>query len=138
MAFKGYYIKFIKGEDTWKLPLSYMFVNSWESNPLKVQDLDPYYDANGLLHRNPVEHTSATLRFSTPPMFMKQKEEFMSKLRSMMTNTFRRDFTLEYYNDETGNYDTGDFYMVEPSFGASKNTSNGILYNSIDIEFIKY
>lgn len=138
MAFKGYYIKFIKGTSTWELPLEYMFVDSWDSSPFKVQDLDPYYDANGLLHRNPVEHTSADLTFQTPPMFMNKKEEFMAKLRSMSTNTFRRDFTIEYYNDETGQYDTGEFYMVEPRFSASKNTNKGILYNPISIEFIKY
>ena len=138
MAFKGYYLKFIKGEESWKLPLKYMYVDSWNASPLKVQDLDPYYDADGLLHRNPVPHTSADLKFSTPPMFMNQKEEFMSKIRSMMTNTLRRDMTIEFYNDETGEYETADFYMVEPEFNGSKNTNKGMLYNSITFEFIKY
>lgn len=135
MAFQGYYIKI----GTWKIPLSYMMADTVENAPYKVMDLDPYYDANGLLHRNVVEHTSAVLKFSTPPMTMTEKESFMSKLRAQFTNKKKRDCTLEYYNDETGEYDTGNFYMVEPVFKPmQKNPKGEILYDSIAIEFIKY
>lgn len=140
MAFQGYYIKMIKGNTSWIFPLSKMMINTAEFSPYKVMDLDPYYDSTGLLHRNVVEHTSASLKFSTPPMPLSEKESLMAKIRSMYTNVKARDCTIEYYNDETGNYDTADCYMVEPKFRPKeKNAITGeILYDSIDIEFIKY
>ncbi|MBQ0113047.1 MAG: hypothetical protein KBT03_07955 [Bacteroidales bacterium] len=139
MAFKGYYIKFIKDNKTWELPLSLMFVDSTDLAPYKVMDLDPYYDANGLLHRNPVDHTSASLKFAIPPMYMSDKNSFFKKLHSFMTNEKRRDLRIEYYNDEYDRYDTGDFYMAEPHFRVKSNSPKGeLLYDSTDIEFIKY
>lgn len=140
MAFRGYYIKMIKGNSSWTIPLSLMMINTAELSPYKVMDLDPWYDSTGLLHRNVVEHTSASLKFSMPPMPLSKKEEVMAKIRSMFTNTKARDCTIEYYNDETGNYNTADCYMVEPKFRPKeRNCQTGeILYDSIDIEFIKY
>lgn len=140
MAFRGYYIKFIKGNTSWEFPLSLMKINTAEFSPYKVMDLDPYYDSIGLLHRNVVEHTSADLKFSMPPMPIRKKEEVMLKIRSMMTDTRARDCRIEYYNDETGDYDTADCYMVEPKFRPmERNPITGqILYDSIDLEFIKY
>lgn len=135
MAFRGYYIQV----GSWQIPLSCMQIDSMENAPYKVMDLDPYYDANGLLHRNIVSHTSATLKFSTPPMTMSKKEEFFSLLRAQFTNTKKRDCHCVYYNEESGSYDEGDFYMAEPKFSASQKSLNGeILYNPIEIEFIKY
>lgn len=140
MAFRNYYIKFIKGNTTWEFPLGWMQINTADFAPYKVMDLDPYYDSTGLLHRNVVEHTSADLKFSLPPMPMSKKNEVMRKIRSMYTNVKKRDCTLEYYNDETDSYDTADYYMVEPHFRPKeRNASTGeILYDSIDLEFIKY
>ena len=140
MAFQGYYIKMIKGNTNWIFPLDKMMIRTAEFSPYKVMDLDPWYDSTGLLHRNVVEHTSATLKFSTPPMYMSEKETLMNKIRSMLTDTKARDCTIQYYNDETGNYNTADCYLVEPKFKPlEKSGATGeILYDSIDIEFIKY
>lgn len=135
MAFKGYFIQV----GSWKIPLSYMAINTITNNPYKVMDSDPYYDGNGLLHRNPVSHTSADLKFSTPVMTMSEKETFMSKLRAQLTDKKRRDCKVTFYNDETGEYETGDFYLAEPTFSPSTNSVGGeILYNPIELEFIKY
>ena len=58
----------------------------------------------------------------------------------MYTDTKARDCRVEYYNDETGGYDIADCYMVEPKFKPlERNGITGkILYDSVDIEFIKY
>lgn len=140
MAFNGYYIKMIKGNTEWVIPLKYMMIRTLDLSPYKVMDLDPWYDSTGLLHRNVVEHTSASLKFSTPPMPISEKETFMAKIRTMLTDKKARDCTIQYYNDETGSYDTADCYMVEPKFRPlERNGITGeILYDSIDIEFIKY
>lgn len=140
MAFQGYYIKFKKGNNSWIFPMKYMKTGSVELSPYKVMDLDPWYDSTGLLHRNVVSHTSASLKFSTPPMPIGEKETLFAKIRSMYTNTKARDCTIEYYNDETGSYDTANCYMVEPKFRPLERNgiTREILYDSVDIEFIKY
>lgn len=66
MAFQGYFIKFIKGNTEWIFPLSKMMVNTADFSPYKVMDLSPWYDSTGLLHRNVVEHTSASMKWGTP------------------------------------------------------------------------
>lgn len=140
MAFNGYYIKFIKGNTSWIFPMDKMMVDTAEFSPYKVMDLDPYYDSTGLLHRNVVEHTSASMKWSTPPMSMTAKNTLMASVRSMYTDVKHRNLTVEYYNDETDTYDTADCYLVEPKFKPKeKNAITGeILYNSIDFEVIKY
>lgn len=140
MAFNGYYIKFIKGNTSWIFPMDKMMNDTADFSPYKVMDLDPYYDSTGLLHRNVVEHTSASMKWSTPPMSMTAKNNLMASVRSMYTNAKRRDLTVEYYNDETDAYDTADCYLVEPKFKPKeKNAITGeMLYNSIEFEVVKY
>lgn len=140
MAFQGYYIKFIKGSTTWIFPMKYMKTDTPEFRPYIVMDLDPWYDANGLLHRNVVSHTSMSMKWETPPMPMSEKEALMAKLRSMYTNKKARNCTIEYYNDETGSYETVDCYMAEPRFRPKERNgiTGEILYNGIELEVIKY
>lgn len=140
MAFNGYYIKFIKGNTEWIFPMKWIKTNTPEFRPYIVMDLDPYYDSTGLLHRNVVSHTSANLKFSTPPMPMSEKNEMFAKIRSMYTDTKARDCTIQYYNDETNSYDTADCYMAEPRFKPMERNgiTHEILYDTIELEFIKY
>lgn len=140
MAFRGYFVRMIKGNTDWIFPMKYIKTGTTEFSPYKVMDLDPWYDSTGLLHRNVVSHTSATIKFSTPPMPIDEKETLFAKIRSMYTDTKARDCRVEYYNDETGGYDIADCYMVEPKFKPlERNGITGkILYDSVDIEFIKY
>lgn len=142
MAYQGYFFKLKKTVDgkttEWAIPLKYMKVESATFTPKIVQDLDPYTDADGLLHRNPVPHTSAKFEFSTPPMTIPQKEEFMSKLTSMFTDSLERKVTLQYYNDETGQYNQAECYCPDFSFTPRTNSINGIVYDPIRVCFIKY
>lgn len=141
MAFNNYYLQFKKGNTVKTFPLSWMMIGTLEIRPKIVMDLDPYYDSTGLLHRNVVSHTSASIRFSTPPMPMSEKESLATFLQSIYTDAKARDCTVKYWNDETGAYsDWESFYMAEPHFKPQeKNGSTGeILYNPIELEFIKY
>jgi hypothetical protein len=141
MAFNNYYLRFKNGNTIKTFPLSWMMIDTLEIRPKIVMDLDPYYDSTGLLHRNVVEHTSASIKFSTPPLPMFEKEAVMTFLQSIYTDAKARDCTVQYYNDETGTYsDWVSCYMAEPKFRPKeKNGSTGeILYNPIELEFIQY
>ena len=51
-----------------------------------------------------------------------------------------RDCKIEFYNDETGNYEEAEGYMAEPHFRPKERNgiTGEILYNGIELEFIKY
>ena len=101
-------------------------------------DLDSYNDSNGELHRNVLDRHGAKFEFTTPPMHMNAKEQFMKKLRSQFIDKKARKVQLEYYNEETGNYDTGMFYMPDFVFRPLFNTPTGVVYDGIRICFISY
>lgn len=134
MAFKGYYYKV----GDWKIPLSLMSIKNVENTPIIMLDSDSYNDSNGELHRNVLDRHGAKFEFTTPPMHIRAKEQFMEKLREQFIDKKARKVQLEYYNDETGNYDTGMFYMPDFVFRPLFNTPTGVVYDGIRICFISY
>lgn len=134
MAFQGYYYKV----GDWEIPLSFMMIKSVENTPIIMLDLDSYNDADGTLHRTVLDKHGAKLEFTTPPMHIKAKEQFMTKLREQFIDKKARKVQLEYYNDETGNYDTGIFYVPDFVFHPLFNTPTGIVYDGIRVAFISY
>lgn len=115
-----------------------MMVKSMESTPIIMLDLESYNDSDGTLHRTVLDKHGAKFEFTTPPMHMNAKEQFMSKLREQFIDKKARKVQLEYYNDETGNYDTGIFYVPDFVFHPLFNTSTGIVYDGIRVVFISY
>lgn len=134
LGFKGYYYKI--GE--WVVPLSLMMIETEESTPIIMLDLDSYNDADGTLHRTVLDKHGAKFEFSTPPMHIRAKEEFMQKIRSNMIDKKVRKIFLEYYNEETCVYDTGYFYIPDFVFRPLFNTPTGPVYDSIRVAFISY
>ena len=139
-TFSGYYIEFKKNNSTWQFPLSKMKIQTLEIEPYKVMDLDPYYDATGLLHRNIVSHTSAVIKFNTPVMSEADMESLMTTLQSFYTDTKARNCTLKYWDPEHCQY-TGyeSFYMAEPKFKPMFKNAKGVyMHDEVTLEFIKY
>ena len=134
MAFKGYYYKV----GDWEIPLSLMSIKNVENTPIIMLDLDSYNDSNGELHRTVLDRHGAKFEFTTPPMHIRAKEEFMEKFRSQFIDKKARKVQLEYYNDETSNYDTGIFYVPDFVFHPLFNTPTGIVYDGIRVAFISY
>lgn len=134
MAFQGFYYKV----GDWEIPLSLMFIKTVSNTPRIMLDLDSYNDSNGELHRNVLERHGAKFEFSTPPMHIRAKEQFMKKLRSNMIDKKARKVLLTYYDDETGDYETGYFYIPDFEFKPLFNTPTGIVYDSIRVAFISY
>ena len=134
LAFQGYYYKV----GDWIIPMSCVAIKSVEHTPIIMLDLDSYNDADGTLHRTVLDKHGAKLEFTTPPMHIKAKEQFMTKLREQFIDKKARKVQLEYYNDETGNYDTGIFYVPDFVFHPLFNTPTGIVYDGIRVAFISY
>lgn len=136
MAFNGSLLKF-SGDN---FPLKYVFKESYKVTPNRRQDLDPYRDGNGLLHRNTLSHTATTIEFQTKPMWNSEFEQMMSFIRNHYTNTQEKKLSITYYSPDINDYKTGNFYVpdVEMNMDLVDTTNNKIMYLSTTLEFIEY
>lgn len=136
MAFNGSLLKF-SGDN---FPLKYVFKESYKVTPNRRQDLDPYRDGNGYLHRNTLSHTATTIQFQTKPMWNDQFEQMMNFIRSHYTNTQEKKLQITYYSPDINSYKTGNFYVpdVEYVMDLVDTVKNRILYLSTTLEFIEY
>lgn len=134
MAYKGYLIKV----GDYKIPLSWMRADTY--TVLKSgQDLDPYRDADGVLHRNALEHTIAKVEFETPPL--KNNTEmaaFMKNIQSNYTNKTEKKVSATVYIAEDDDYTTQDMYVPDISFSMYSANEKEIKYKATRIAFIAY
>lgn len=136
MSFNGSLIKF-SGDN---FPLKYVFKESYKVTPNRRQDLDPYRDGNGKLHRNTLSHTATTIQFQTKPMWNDDFDTMMSFIRSHYTNDLEKKLSITYFSPDTNSYKTGNFYVpdIEYTIDLVDTTKNKILYLSTTLEFIEY
>lgn len=128
MSFLGYLLK-VNGT---KIPMKYISHKSYSSTPNRIQDLDSYRDADGILRRNIVPHKASTIQFSTPYLHLADKKSLQALLPS------RVKLTLEYWNDETNTYTSGVFYIPDVSYDIYSTTNEDIIYMPISYQFIEY
>ncbi len=134
MVYSGYFFQF--GE--FIFPNKYIKWDSYDSAPSQRQDLDSYTDANGVTHRNALEHTKTEIKFTTLKVYEDIWDMIMSGVESNYVNPKERDAYCNYYDFETRQYKTGHFYL-DPSFRAKANDVEGRLrYNETDWLFIEY
>lgn len=136
MAFNGSLIK-LSGDN---FPLQYVFKESYKVTPNRRQDLDPYRDANGLLHRNTLSHTATTITFQTKPMWNDEFDTMMSFIRTRYTNSLEKKLHITYFSPDINDYKTGYFYVpdVEYNMDLVDTTRRKIFYLSTTLEFIEY
>lgn len=134
MAYNGYLLK--AGSD--EIPLSFIRYDTYHIQPKQRQDLDPYRDVNGVLHRNVVENMPSVIEFNTPTMYADQLQSFLNIIRSNYTSNKERKLEITYYNPETDSYKDGEFYMAQPDFSIKQIIDGKIMYNEMTINFIEY
>lgn len=135
MAYEGYLIKvggytisskkFIRAE-------SY-------TTSMKIQDLDSYRDADGVLHRTALSHVPNKVEFETPAMLTNtDMAELFRNIRSNYTVPAERKAPITLYVPELDDYVTQDMYMADPQFTMYGNYGNEIRYNPVRISFTGY
>ena len=127
--FKGY---LLRNTAVGKIPLSFIKANSYSSSPNQQSDRNTYVDEQGLLHRDVLPHTSTKIEFETVPMNLNQKIQFQKFFPN------RTVVELEYWNDETNDYEIGNFYVPTIEFSVYAVWGNDIRYNPIRVAFIEY
>lgn len=127
-----------------ELPMTYIFRESYVCAPNRRQDLDPYRDADGYLHRNTLAHTATTIQFQTKPMWQHNMDALMAFLRNHYVTPLEKKVKIRYYmmgeSAANGGYGEGDFYIPDIEFTLNMVLPNEqkILYNSTTLEFIEY
>lgn len=134
MGYNGYLLKF--GSKIFDM--EYIFKDSYSVTPHRRQDLDPYRDANGKLHRNVVSHDVTTITFQTKPMWSEELNEFLSFMRRVCVNKREKKYSITYFVPSENGYSTGNFYVPDVQFPIHMIVGDDILYKSIQIEFIEY
>jgi len=98
---------------TYQIPNEYIAEGGYEIAPNQRQDLDPYTDANGITHRNTLEHTKTDITIAIRNL---KWEQFTSLISGLVTNYIsnERDAICSYFDMETMTVKSGHFYL-DPS-----------------------
>lgn len=104
---------------------------------VNMQDLDPWPDANGYLHRNAVELKAAKIEFETPAMLTNiELTELMKNIQKNYTKPMAREFLFTAYIPEYDDYVTQTGYLADFTPQMYGTYGGVIYYNSIRLAFI--
>lgn len=106
-----------------------------------IQDLDSYRDANGVLHRNALEHVPIKVEFETRENLTNADvATFFGNIRSNFSVPKERKAHITAYVPETDEYISQDMYMADPQFKIKRidPNTNIIYYEPIRVAFIGY
>lgn len=139
MAFNGYLIK-IGGSSGTILPMKYIKLSGYNITPNQRMETEAKRTLDGILHRSTVEHTASKIEFTTPNITNLDVDEMMTLFRNAWSSTIERKLTLEYYENETNSYKTGEFYMPDIKFEIDhiETATNVIVYKETRVAFIEY
>ena len=133
MAYSGYLVKV----GNYTFPNQFIIMKSYKASN-KVQDLDPYRDANGVLHRNAIAHIPPTCSFQVRQLTNTEYDSIMGSIRSNFTNARERKASVSVFIPELGDYVTSDMYMPDPEITIIAQQGNVLKYDTITFEFIGY
>ena len=134
MAYNGYLIKV----GTYTFPMQAILFATYKTSH-KVQDLDSYRDANGVLHRNVLSHVPDKVEFEIRGMTNKVFDNIIGNIQSQYTKASERKASVEVFVPELNTYITQDMYLVEPEITILKQVdSSTLIYDKTRIAFVGY
>ncbi len=134
MAFNGSLVSF----GSYNIPMKFIKYDTYVITPNIRLDLDSYRDADGLLHRNALKHTTTKIEFETPPLIEADMDELMQNICSQYSNYNEKNATCSYYDPETRTYKSGKFYMPDFKFQIYSVSNGWIIYRPLRLAFIEY
>lgn len=135
MAFQGYYIKNTGNGKILSTSILKDGGEGYHATPDIISDKNAYTDGTGLTHRSPLPHTKSKIFVNTIDIISeKQKLDIQQVLNNHIL------MKLEYWNDNSHNYKTGNFYMPEIDWRHARvdKKTNKITYAGISITLIEY
>lgn len=144
--FKGYLLKAIKTNKIF--PLKYINYGSWSSTPKQREELKAYRDDNTRdLTRVTAEGTKSVFSFTTRTnLHLDEKMEIQKFFTDAEENTdeahLQRKVQLQYWNEETNQYETAYFYRPDLQFPIllviDKGNDSDIIYGGLKLDFVEY
>lgn len=133
MAYDGYLLKF----GNYIIPSGkYMKAESYMPY-VNMQDVDPWTDADGYLHRNVVGLKALKVEFETPALLTnKEFSDLMSNIAKNYTNAAGRVGIITAYIPEYDDYVTQTGYLADFAPQIYGNYGGVIRYNSTRLAFI--
>ena len=130
------YSGFLLKIGNWEFPMDLMKADSY-SPYVNMQDVDPWTDENGELHRNPIDLKALKVEFETKNMLTStQFAEIMRNIRENYVSEKGRSCFITAYIPEYDDYVTQYGYLADfqPQI---YTTGDGIVkYNPIRFAFI--
>ena len=135
MAYNGYLVRI----GNYTFPNNVIVMKTYKAS-YKVQDLDPYRDANGVLHRNALAHVPPTCEFQIKPGLTNAKfDVIMNNIRSNFSNLLERKANVSVFVPELGDYVTTEMYMPDLDIQIIRQESpTVVIYDAITLKFIGY
>ena len=122
--------------------MKYINYESWNSTPKQREEIKAYRDDNTRnLTRITAEGMKSVFAFETRGnIHLDEKIEIQNFFTSAESDTHQRKINLEYWNDETNQYEIADFYRPDIQFPIRKiiQETNDIIYGSMKFDFVEY
>ena len=132
MAYSGFLLKI--GDYTF--PEEMIALNSY-SPYVNMQDVDPWTDENGELHRNPIDLKALKVEFETKNMLTSaQFAEIMRNIRANYISEKGRSCYITAYIPEYDDYVTQFGYLADFQPQIYSTGGGVVRYNSIRLAFI--
>ena len=133
MSYSGFLIKV----GNYTIPTNKFIKAESYSVYANMQDLNPYTDANGYLHREAVELKAIKVEFETPPLLTNAEfAELMSNIRQNYISERERSLYLTAYIPEYDSYVTQRGYLADFTPQIYGIFNGVIRYNAIKFSII--
>ncbi len=139
--FRGYLIKAVKTGQIF--PLEYINYESWNSTPKQREELKAYRDDNTRnLTRITAEGMKSVFAFETRAnLHLEDKiaiQNFFYNGEDGDEGHHQRKIQLEYWNEDSNQYETSYFYRPDIQFPIRKIVGNDIIYGALKFDFVEY
>lgn len=132
MAYDGYLLKI----GNYTFPHKYIKADSYSAYA-NMQDVEPWTDANGYLHRNPVDLKAFKVEFETPAMLTDTEfTEIMTNISANYISIAGKTAKVTVYVPEYDDYVTQTAYLADFTPQIYGIFNNVIKYNPIRFAFI--
>jgi len=135
--FKGYLLKFGDVE----LPNSYLQMDRCTSIPKQREEIEAYRDDYS---RDLIRVTAAGKKtkqvFFFRPLTHLQIQALRAVMEHSLVNAAQRKYHITYWDDESMDYDEGDFYIPDITFTRSRvdEVHNLVYYSEFEMHIIEY
>ena len=104
-----------------------------------IQDLESYRDANGVLHRNALEHVPLKIEINTRENLTNEElGTFLGNIRSQFTIVAERKCVVTAFIPELNDYVTQEMYMPDPDITIKIIKDGVVKYDSVRLAWIGY